>query len=926
MMLGAAMAASAASIFDITFPIPELGNCANKEACKTYCDDVSHADDCAAFGKAHGLGNQASQQTTTALSAGPGGCASASACKTYCDDAAHFNECINFAEQHGLLSKKEIQQARKPVTKGPGGCSGIEECKVYCGDAAHNLECAAFAHENGQISDSDYQKTKDVTEKGGPGGCKSEQECRTYCNDASHLDECLAFAESHALVSHDNATAIRKTGLTGTGPGGCHGNDACKAYCEMTAHQNECINFAERKGFMTKEDADQARKFAGKTGPGGCVGQEQCRAYCEDSAHTQECLNQAEQNGLLSKQEIDQAHRFINAVDQGGPGGCKGAKECQAYCQDPAHQDECLGFGKKQGLVGSQDEKEFQAGLKIRKTVEQSGGPGGCKNDDECRTYCSDASHTEECVAFAAAHGGIAEDQAQKMLRQFTVGKFSSTNASPDAFQQAQQNSVHRFQEFKQLEQQFRGLGGPQTQETGGTQFGSPPGALPGQQPGEAGSTGGGGNTASPPPGFVGPGGCTKGADCITYCADHKDECFNHASAPSGQQEQGNATGNQNDQTNTHFRQGPAGFAQPPQMPPPQLRSDIVHQIKPQDLPQGFEQRSREEKQQFFKEKFQEFKAQPGTFPGKPSEGFPGQNRTESESNKNENNGSQEGASDTFRGIAPGQGTRGIFAPIQNNQQQDSSEGSPGSSDKEREQGRFPFGPGGNTEQNQNRTFPSKGFMPRENSYDKSSGAQFQPRTREQMPAGIPPGMSYPKEGERYPAQPSGQFQPRPGGAYPQYPSGSTGSYPQPSGGSFPQQQYQNGSTAGYPAPSGGAFPQQQGFPSSGDINGGSMPPPPSGGSATGGYPVPSSGTGGSFQPPSGGTYPQYPSSGAAGYPTQPSGQFQAPPSGDAGGSMPPPPSGGTTGASGGSQPPPPSSFAPSHGFFASIIRFFFAQ
>ena len=47
--------AAAASIFDITYPIAELGGCADQAACKAYCNDSAHITECVAFAEAHGL-------------------------------------------------------------------------------------------------------------------------------------------------------------------------------------------------------------------------------------------------------------------------------------------------------------------------------------------------------------------------------------------------------------------------------------------------------------------------------------------------------------------------------------------------------------------------------------------------------------------------------------------------------------------------------------------------------------------------------------------------------------------------------------------------------------------------------------------------------------------------------------------------------
>ena len=47
--------ASAASIFDITYPIDELGGCASQQECKTYCDDLANKDACLIFAEKNGF-------------------------------------------------------------------------------------------------------------------------------------------------------------------------------------------------------------------------------------------------------------------------------------------------------------------------------------------------------------------------------------------------------------------------------------------------------------------------------------------------------------------------------------------------------------------------------------------------------------------------------------------------------------------------------------------------------------------------------------------------------------------------------------------------------------------------------------------------------------------------------------------------------
>ena len=47
------------------------------------------------------------------------------------------------------------------------------------------------------------------------------------------------------------------------------------------------------------------------------------------------------------------------------------------------------------------------------------GGPGGCKNQEECGAYCSDESHIEECMRFQLEIGEVSEEEYNIRLEQF---------------------------------------------------------------------------------------------------------------------------------------------------------------------------------------------------------------------------------------------------------------------------------------------------------------------------------------------------------------------------------------------------------------------------------------------------------------------------------------------------------------------------
>ena len=486
--------ASAQNPFNINFPVAELGNCGSYEECKVYCDNPEN-----------------------------------------------LNACIKYAEEHQLLSQEEIQKAEQFIEEtGPGGCQGTA-CQTYCEDSSHRAECLEFAHNKGFISDEEYNIAKKVVSEGGPGGCRSAEECWNYCQNPGNLDSCVDFSREHEFISEEDANHIKKT--FGSGPGGCKGEDQCRQFCENPENQLTCVDWAEQNGFMSREEAQRVRKFIGKTGPGGCQG-EQCEAYCEDPSHQEECFNFAKENGLIAPEEIERAEKFLKISKTGGPGGCIG-RACQTYCQDPSHQEECFNFAKSQGLMSPEDEKNFEVGQKLNEKLRESGGPGECKTEEECRNYCSDPNRAEECIAFASAHGGIPEEQARAMLKQFTEQRFDIQGEfqhSSEFERRFREEHERRFEQFRQLESTFRG---------GGSGFGGIGGPGGGQ--------------------FVGPGGCTDPSTCIKYCNEHPSECFSFG--PPGQPD---------------YRP-PEGGIPPGHDFFPRIQTDIIHEFNQSEVPFDYE-------------------------------------------------------------------------------------------------------------------------------------------------------------------------------------------------------------------------------------------------------------------------------------------------------------------------------------------------
>jgi len=334
-----------------------------------------------------------------------------------------------------------------------GDCQSETECVSYCDDVAHAKACLAFAKKNEILPAEEVEKRQklvDVTD--GPGGCNSQQSCEAYCSDISKIDECFSFAQDHKLLSEPELNKIEKLKtVIKSGvklPGGCNNEKSCESYCNNADHSDECLSFGEQSGFLDAQEIQQYRKFAelrksGET-PGNCSSKESCEAYCNGSDNADECISFAEKAGFLFGDELEQAKKVLPFLKAGTtPGGCRNKQQCQSYCEGEGHADECVEFGLKAGMISPQDAEI------MKKTGGK--GPGGCHGKDECQTYC--AQNQQACASWAKDNG---------------------------------------------LEGQFSGPGG-----------------------------GGGGA------GFSGPGGCKSKEECMAYCKDHQEECQGFG-APNG--------------------------------------------------------------------------------------------------------------------------------------------------------------------------------------------------------------------------------------------------------------------------------------------------------------------------------------------------------------------------------------------------------
>lgn len=141
------------------------GDCRGKNACFAHCADPAHFEECATFAGQHGLATpellEEMRKFRELMHVGntPGGCASKEACESYCADlSAHFDECITFGVQAGYLSAEEAEFAKQAGGVGPGGCTTRESCETFCTDPANQQTCFGFAESAGVLSPEDIER------------------------------------------------------------------------------------------------------------------------------------------------------------------------------------------------------------------------------------------------------------------------------------------------------------------------------------------------------------------------------------------------------------------------------------------------------------------------------------------------------------------------------------------------------------------------------------------------------------------------------------------------------------------------------------------------------------------------------------------------------------------------------------------------
>jgi len=237
-----------------------------------------------------------------------------------------------------------------------------------------------------------------------------------------------------------------------------------------------------------------------------CSNKKECRDYCNNPSHMDVCIQFAKEHGLMNDAEAERAYKFKDALQKGsGPGGCNSEDSCKTYCSDVSHIEDCIAFAKQMGIT---EDVHISQAEKVSVYL-RSGGtmPGNCTSKESCQQYCSDFSHGEECIAFAEKSGlamtegshEIAPGQFRKFLELAKKGQTPGGCGSKDGCEQYCQDTSH-FQEC--------------------VDFAKEAGFINHEQSEMIKKSGG-----------KGPGNCNSKETCQRYCDDesHREECFNFA-------------------------------------------------------------------------------------------------------------------------------------------------------------------------------------------------------------------------------------------------------------------------------------------------------------------------------------------------------------------------------------------------------------
>lgn len=278
---------------------------------------------------------------------------------------------------------------------------------------------SALAQEQAAINDSGIQYP--IAELG---NCANKAACGVYCDKPKNEESCINFAEKNKMMSEDEIKAAKNFAAAGSkGPGGCASKDSCEAYCNDISRIDECVSFAEKNNLMPPAELAEAKKVQAAitrgVKPPSCGNRKQCDAYCEEPDHMEECINFGAEAGFMRGKELEDAKKMLAAIKKGvKPPPCKGKEACDEYCSVSDNLEVCINFASEAGFMSEEEKVNSQ---KMLQAVKKGVKPPNCRGKEKCDAYCGQEEHFEECVSFAEAAGFMSGEDA--VMARKTKGK-----------------------------------------------------------------------------------------------------------------------------------------------------------------------------------------------------------------------------------------------------------------------------------------------------------------------------------------------------------------------------------------------------------------------------------------------------------------------------------------------------------------------
>jgi len=268
----------------------------------------------------------------------------------------------------------------------------------------------------------------------GPEGVKELASARAQTKQAG--DFYLKGLENLELVTSDGRKIAGKTAI----------KDTCEKAFETgdVKLARSCGEFAVKNGFTSQKEMDDGLKIFESMADKN-INFDQCRSnpeLCEEFIPEE---HRKEFEGNKKIYEIMKAEAGFNPLEcERGNVDFEIGRKCFEASQKalPKLKEIAADYPEVQRMVSEiefgikREGEQKQKGDDFGKFFSQQAGPGGCKNEQECFTYCNDPAHGAECISFGAKHEVFQGNEAVERYQKYNN---IMTSPSPSAYNQAGQ-------------------------------------------------------------------------------------------------------------------------------------------------------------------------------------------------------------------------------------------------------------------------------------------------------------------------------------------------------------------------------------------------------------------------------------------------------------------------------------------------------